>query len=32
LLRITVGDSRFFKQYIFDQQFSHPGWSGIVCN
>jgi uncharacterized protein YbcC (UPF0753/DUF2309 family) len=30
LLRITVGDSRFFKQYIFDQQFSHPGWSGIV--
>lgn len=30
LLRIIVGDSRFFKQYIFDQQFSHPGWSGIV--
>jgi uncharacterized protein YbcC (UPF0753/DUF2309 family) len=30
LLDILVGDERYFEQYLFDQQFSHPGWSGIV--
>lgn len=31
LLKIIVGDSRFFENYLFDQQFAHKGWSGIVC-
>lgn len=30
LLKIIVGDESFFEQYLFDQQFSHRGWSGIV--
>lgn len=30
LLEIIVGDDSLFEQYIFDQQFSHPGWSGMV--
>ena len=30
LLQILVGDTHLFEQYIFDQQFAHPGWSGIV--
>lgn len=30
LLKIVVGDSNLYEQYIFDQQFAHPGWSGIV--
>jgi hypothetical protein len=30
LLRILVGDEALFEQYLFDQQFSHRGWSGIV--
>ena len=30
LLKIVVGDERFYETYIFDQQFSHPGWSGMV--
>jgi uncharacterized protein len=30
LLKIVVGDERFYEQYLFDQQFSHQGWSGIV--
>ncbi|ULQ52315.1 YbcC family protein [Flavihumibacter fluvii] len=30
LLYILVGDENLFEQYIFDQQFSHPGWSGMV--
>ncbi len=30
LLRILVGDSNWFEQYLFDQQFAHPGWSGLV--
>ena len=32
LLHILVGDERFFKQYIFDQQFAHQGWSGMVSS
>ena len=31
LLKILVGDERYFEQYLFDQQFAHPGWSGIVA-
>jgi uncharacterized protein YbcC (UPF0753/DUF2309 family) len=30
LLSIVVGDERYFQQYLFDQQFAHPGWSGMV--
>ncbi|HZY82144.1 MAG TPA: DUF2309 domain-containing protein [Cyclobacteriaceae bacterium] len=30
LLRIVVGDETLYKQYLFDQQFAHQGWSGIV--
>lgn len=30
LLKIIVGDESFYEQYLFDQQFSHHGWSGIV--
>lgn len=31
LLNIIVGDEEYFMQYLFDQQFSHPGWSGMVA-
>ena len=31
LLKIVVGEEAFFEQYLFDQQFSHRGWSGMVC-
>jgi uncharacterized protein len=31
LLKILVGDESYFEQYLFDQQFSHRGWSGMVC-
>jgi len=31
LLYITVGQNNLYEQYLFDQQFSHPGWSGIVA-
>lgn len=31
LLKILVGDEELYTQYIFDQQFSHPGWSGLVA-
>lgn len=30
LLTLLVGDPQFFRQYVFDQQFAHPGWSGMV--
>jgi len=30
LLKELVGDQRLYKQYIFDQQFAHQGWSGMV--
>lgn len=32
LLKILVGDQSLYKQYIFDQQFAHQGWSGIVAS
>ncbi|MBK8927131.1 MAG: DUF2309 domain-containing protein [Crocinitomicaceae bacterium] len=31
LLQILVGDSALFEHYVFDQQFEHPGWSGLVA-
>ncbi len=30
LLKILVGDESLFGQYLFDQQFAHMGWSGMV--
>lgn len=30
LLEMLVGDNRYFDQYVYDQQFAHRGWSGIV--
>jgi uncharacterized protein YbcC (UPF0753/DUF2309 family) len=30
LLNILVGDQSLYKQYLFDQQFSHQGWSGMI--
>lgn len=30
LLQILVGDEKLYEHYLFDQQFAHPGWSGIV--
>lgn len=30
LLDLLVGDERLFEAYLFDQQFAHPGWSGMV--
>jgi uncharacterized protein YbcC (UPF0753/DUF2309 family) len=32
LLRILIGkDESLYEQYVFDQQFLHPGWSGMVA-
>ncbi|MBP6623958.1 MAG: DUF2309 domain-containing protein [Chitinophagaceae bacterium] len=31
LLKKVVGDEAYFEQYLFDQQFSHRGWSGMVA-
>ncbi len=30
LLKLIVGDERYFETYLFDQQFTHPGWSGMI--
>jgi hypothetical protein len=30
LLKIIVGDDSLYKHYLFDQQFAHQGWSGMV--
>jgi uncharacterized protein YbcC (UPF0753/DUF2309 family) len=30
LLKMLVGDESLFMQYLFDQQFAHQGWSGMV--
>jgi uncharacterized protein YbcC (UPF0753/DUF2309 family) len=32
LLAIIAGNELYFEQYLFDQQFSHQGWSGIVSS
>jgi len=31
LLKMVVGKPEYFDQYLFDQQFSHRGWSGMVA-
>lgn len=31
LLKIVVGNEAYYEQYLFDQQFSHQGWSGMVA-
>lgn len=31
LLDLLVGDSSLYEQYLFDTQFSHQGWSGMVA-
>lgn len=30
LLERLVGRSDYYEQYLFDQQFAHPGWSGMA--
>lgn len=30
LLKRIVGDDCYHERYLFDMQFSHPGWSGMV--
>lgn len=30
LLKLLIGDETLYKQYLYDQQFAHQGWSGIV--
>ncbi|MFZ4796413.1 MAG: YbcC family protein [Bacteroidia bacterium] len=30
LLKILVGNETLFAQYLYDQQFAHQGWSGMV--
>lgn len=30
VLKLIVGDPRLYGHYIFDQQFAHPGWSGLI--
>ena len=31
LLKILVGKEEFFEEYLYSQQFTHRGWSGIVA-
>lgn len=31
LLKLIVGNESYYEQYLFDQQFSHRGWSGMVA-
>jgi uncharacterized protein len=31
LLQILIGEEKYFENYLFDQQFSHPGWSGMIA-
>ena len=31
LLNILIGNEKLYFQYLFDQQFSHRGWSGMVA-
>ena len=32
LLKILVGKESLYKQYLFDQQFAHQGWSGMASS
>jgi hypothetical protein len=29
---VLVGKESLYEQYLFDQQFSHQGWSGIISS
>lgn len=31
LLAVVVGDTALYENYLFDQQFAHQGWSGMVA-
>jgi hypothetical protein len=31
LLHLIVGDEALWERYLYDQQFAHPGWSGMVA-
>ncbi|SEK26231.1 YbcC family protein [Parapedobacter koreensis] len=31
LLDELVGNTSYYDRYVFDQQFAHPGWSGMVA-
>ena len=31
LLKHLIGEEELYEQYIFDQQFAHQGWSGLVA-
>jgi uncharacterized protein len=31
LLKIIVGNEAYFENYLYDQQFGHRGWSGMVA-
>lgn len=31
LLSIVVGKEALYEDYLFNQQFSHPGWSGMIA-
>lgn len=31
VLGLLIGDEQLYERYLFDQQFAHPGWSGMVC-
>jgi uncharacterized protein len=31
LLYLLVGKEKWYSQYLYDQQFAHPGWSGMVA-
>jgi len=31
LLKLLVGNETLFQEYIFDQQFTHQGWSGMIA-
>lgn len=31
LLSIVAGEEKFFEAYVYDQQFFHRGWSGLVA-
>ncbi len=31
LLKRLVGQEALYEQYLFDQQFAHPGWSGLIA-
>ena len=32
VLNILVGDESLYKHYLFDQQFAHQGWSGMISS